>query len=324
MKFHCILSVKNEGDIIRELLDHLLTWADGVYILDTGSTDETWDIVQDFATQDSRIVPFMRKSILFNNPIRGWLFNAFRDRMSDGDWVVRTDADEFYDVESPRQFVANRLAPHETRVELQWYYFRLTQDEVDDWEGGRETMDDRKRSIRERRRFFMISEASEWRMFRYRRSIRWPSYRSQPWNAGYVAQARIPISHYPHRDPEQMKSRIALRQLMKQYIPGYSGQHWSQEDWRQEVVKVVRDGQGSFMAQLQPNELSCSVNAADLRIYENIPGTPLPPLTSTNHLEPKKTRFLKRVLHSTCVGLIDQFCEGFNDDFQPQSIPELG
>jgi glycosyltransferase involved in cell wall biosynthesis len=49
--------------VIAQCLDHLLGWIDGLYILDLGSTDNTWDIVQDYAARDKRIVPFEHRPI---------------------------------------------------------------------------------------------------------------------------------------------------------------------------------------------------------------------------------------------------------------------
>jgi hypothetical protein len=34
----------------------LLEWADAVYVFDTGSVDETWQIMQDFAGRNERSV----------------------------------------------------------------------------------------------------------------------------------------------------------------------------------------------------------------------------------------------------------------------------
>src|SRR5437762_68452 len=48
--FHALLPVRDEGDIIRQCLEHLLVWADSVYIFDTGSVDDTWEIAREIAS----------------------------------------------------------------------------------------------------------------------------------------------------------------------------------------------------------------------------------------------------------------------------------
>ena len=62
--------LRDEQDIIVQNLTHLLTWIDALYILDLGSTDGTWDVVQDFASRDKRIVPFKSSPIIYNDNLR--------------------------------------------------------------------------------------------------------------------------------------------------------------------------------------------------------------------------------------------------------------
>ena len=59
-KIYSLLLVKNEADIIRESLMAAIQWSDKVIVIDNGSTDGTWEIVQELAKQDPRIVAYMR------------------------------------------------------------------------------------------------------------------------------------------------------------------------------------------------------------------------------------------------------------------------
>jgi hypothetical protein len=125
------------------------------------------------------------------------------------------DADEFYHVPPPR-FVKERVQPGETALFLQWYFFRLTRSEVNRYESREiDIIQERKLPIQDRRRFYKISDYSEPRFFRYRPSVRWPHTVSFPFNAGYLARERLPIRHYPNRDPLQMEARYRLRADMK-------------------------------------------------------------------------------------------------------------
>ena len=56
MKFVTLLPVRDEADIIGETLQHQLTWADEIYVFDTGSVDQTWEIVQDIAAGERRLI----------------------------------------------------------------------------------------------------------------------------------------------------------------------------------------------------------------------------------------------------------------------------
>ena len=116
MKFHALLAVRDEADILAQSLQHLLAWADAIYVFDTGSLDETWDIVQQFAAKDKRVVPLRRDQVFFSElRLRGWIFHQVRRHMRQGDWFLRVDADEFHHL-TPPEFVKTRLRAHETVV----------------------------------------------------------------------------------------------------------------------------------------------------------------------------------------------------------------
>jgi|GEM_PF-4294901 len=48
MKFHSLLPVRDEADIINQYLQSFLTWADSIYVFDTGSVYNTWEIIHAF------------------------------------------------------------------------------------------------------------------------------------------------------------------------------------------------------------------------------------------------------------------------------------
>ena len=85
--FHALLQVRDEGDIIGQCLKHMLEWVDAVYVFDTGSVDETWDIINEIAAKDSRIKPLKQDNVYYSeNLLRGWLFHQARQKMRDGAW----------------------------------------------------------------------------------------------------------------------------------------------------------------------------------------------------------------------------------------------
>ncbi|MBC7782493.1 MAG: glycosyltransferase family 2 protein [Burkholderiales bacterium] len=317
MAFHGFMLLRDEEDVIQQNLDHLLTWVDGLYILDLGSTDRTWEIVQDYARREKRIIPFEHAPIVYSDNLRSYMFHHLRNRLRHGDWVLRLDADEFYHVPPP-QFVQERMTKHESAVHLQWYFFRLTHQEVADYESGRvDVMADRQRSIIERRRYYKISDYAEPRMFRYRRTMQWPETISFPFNAGYVARERIPILHYPHRDPLQMARRYRLRaEMMK--LKAAAGGHWKLDDWRQDVVDDV----GGSEAQ------SRKVGIADSSLVDSgpllhwTPGTPLTESPRYNHVRPVRQRVATRLLYATGVSLLDLRRPRFDASFKPQYLSE--
>src|SRR6478736_6686239 len=96
--------VKNEADIIRTSLRESRKWCDRIFVFDNGSTDATWDLVQEAAQIDPGVVAFRQDSRPFDDALRAEIFNTFRSEACEGDWWCRLDADEFY-IDDPREFL---------------------------------------------------------------------------------------------------------------------------------------------------------------------------------------------------------------------------
>ncbi len=311
MRFHGLMLVRDEDDIVGQCLEHLLTWCDNIFVLDTGSTDTTWDIVQDYARRDRRVVPFKKQRLKFSLGLRGWMLEHYRDRIEDGDWLVRLDADEFYHLHPP-DFVHEKLRPWETRVDLRCYYFRLTDREVAAWERGEETTADRSRPITDRRRWYQLDKWGEGRMFRYRRSMKWPPWCSTPLLGGLTAQHPMPIRHYPHRDPEQMIKRYRLRAEQKKFRD-HEGFHWHVDDWRSEIVSVTGDSPTD-------NSVTSTVHIlGDLTRWE--PDRPLPLMSAAAHQTGLKA-LGKQIAYRSCIRLLDRFQTKYPVGYEPETMQE--
>jgi hypothetical protein len=304
MKFVCLLPVRDEADIIGQCLDHLLTWADEICIFDTGSVDNTWELVREAAARDRRIKALHQDPVFFSDThVRGWLFHQARSQLRAGDWFLRADADEFYHLPPP-EFVRTRMEKHETIAWHQHYNFRFTASELRRWEQGEESLADRQRPIADRRRWFTPSRYSEPRLCRYRETMRWPPRVSFPFNAGFVACERLPIRHYPHRDPVQLERRCRLRAAMMadpQNRANWSqpqSHPWTERDWRRFVA---------------------ADNLPDLRYWE--PGADLPRFHFRNHLRRPPVRLAQRLAHAFLLPLLDRNRPGWPRNAYPQPIP---
>jgi glycosyltransferase involved in cell wall biosynthesis len=305
MKFHALLPVRDEADIIGQYLEQALTWADAIYVFDTGSVDNTWEIVRDFASRDKRIVPIRKESVYFSETrLRSYMFHVVRQNMHNGDWFLRVDADEFHHI-APPEFVRNCMRKHETAAYHQYYDFRLLQSEVDAWNAGEETLTDRQRPIEDRRRHYTVSEYSEPRICRYRETMQWPVTVSFPFNAGYVARERLPIRHYPYRDPVQLERRCKLRAIMMADEENRSNwsrpelHHWAECDWKKFIT---------------PDDLPA------LKLWKS--GTELPLVHETSHLKPSHIRVVQRFMHAFCLPMLDRLRRKFPPDSRPQAIPK--
>ena len=236
--------------------------------------------------------------------LRAFIFHHARQSMRDGDWFVRLDADEFHHV-LPPDFVRTRLSRGETIVYHQYYNFQLLRSEVRAWERGEESLADRERPIETRRRYFTPSVYSEPRLCRYRSTMRWPNNVSFPFNAGFLARERLPIRHYPHRDPVQLDRRCRLRAIMladpdnRRHWSQPEIHHWIESDWEKFVV---------------PDE------DPDLRYWNA--GEDLPRLSFTSHLKPPHIRVIQRATHTFLLPLLDRTRSSFSGDSSLQAIPE--
>jgi glycosyltransferase involved in cell wall biosynthesis len=305
LAFFALLPVRDEADIIGQCLRYAVTWADAIYVFDSGSVDETWEIVLDYASREKRIKPVRRQPVYFSETrLRGFLFHHARQFMRDGDWFVRLDADEFHHI-SPPEFVRNRLRQCETIAYHQYYNFCLTESEVEAWIRGEETPADRSRPIEERRRFFTPSVYSEPRLCRYRSSMRWPETVSFPFNAGFVARERLPIRHYPHRDPVQLERRCRLRAIMiadprnRSNWAGVKSHHWEESEWRKFVTPDNAEG-----------------------LYCWSRGEELPKVHFNSHLMPSPVRFVQRSIHALLLPILDRTRSSFPGEEVLQPIPE--
>ena len=320
MKCHGLMLVRDEADIVRESIPHYLQWVDGLYVMDLGSSDETWEVLRDLSARDSRLVLHSQRDLVFQEGLRAILFDAYRDRFRDGDWIVKADADEFYDVPPP-VFVREYVRPHETCVYVQWYYFRLTTLDVEPIEQG--TVDlaaERSRPIAARRRYYKLPTHAEPRLFRYRSSMRWPAWNAFPYNVGFVARARIPVRHYPHRDPWQMAARYRLRSAMMTAHDGPP--QWRLGDWRRDIVSVDR-GTGQAREQNADGVGLAAVTAhtdSALRYWRDGEALPASGFAAT-HLAPGWMRLVQRAIHAGPVALLDRLRPAFERDYEPQAVP---
>jgi glycosyltransferase involved in cell wall biosynthesis len=298
MKFHALLVVRDEADIIEQSLRHLVSWADAVYVFDTGSCDKTWDLIQQFAASHRNVQALAHDAVYFSDKrLRGWLFHRARQHMREGDWFVRVDADEFYHIPPP-EFVKLRMRKHETIAYHQYFNFHLTTAEAAAWEQGQETLADRKGPIEQRRRWFTISSYTEPRLCRYRQTMQWPETVSFPHNAGFLAVERLPVRHYPHRDPLQLQRRCRLRVAMMTNPENACNRHWHRDQWRHHLVEETHPG-----------------------LKRWTPGTDLPEPCFRNHLANPAVRFLQRMVHAAFLPVLDRCRATYGDQTYPVRIP---
>lgn len=300
MAFHALLITRDEDDIIEETLRGFLEWADEIHVFDTGSVDATWDIVNDMARRDSRVRPVERRELWFSDQLRGYCFDKMRSRLCDGDWLVRTDSDEFYHIPPP-QFVREHLRRGETCVYQEYFDFRLTREEAERLQDPAALAADRRRPIAERRTYFIPGNYPEPRMCRYRKNMSWPSNYTWPLNAGFLARKRLPVRHYPNRDPRQLQKRMELRRTMimaginaGRFTPKH---HWREQDWQSHLVEPGQQGVGRWK-----------------------PGMELSVVFDQKHLPGKGKWIVQKIVHTFAVRLLDRMRSGKGNLYRPEDL----
>ena len=226
LRTHAIMVVRDECDIIEECVEHIMSWATSLTILDTGSVDGTWEALGVLANADSRIDLMPRQSLFFEQRVRSMVFARARAKMRSGDWFVRADADEFYPVPPP-EFIKEYARRTDGHVIRRAYDVQIRRSDLERFARYDET---------ERAGFWKSLEYCiendyhvEPRIFRYRNTMKWSSANNAPFHAGPPCSERIVIQHYQHRNPVQIIKRVALRTVlarMRRKIGDTSGSHW--------------------------------------------------------------------------------------------------
>ncbi len=210
MRIFAISVVKNEADIIAKNLREAARWADKIFVLDNGSTDGTWEIVQSLASE--KIIPWKRDSTPFHNGIRAQVYHAFKHLASQEDWwCFRLDADEFY-ADDPREFLA-KVPRYHHFVVTDTIHFRLTHEDVADANSSKDI---------DSMRYHEKHTWSEARFFRHRPGLEWTSAMVRPKHMGVMHPARIKVKHYQFRSFSQIKTRVAVRAEARRHgHPGF-------------------------------------------------------------------------------------------------------
>jgi hypothetical protein len=236
VQIHGLCLVKNESDIIRQGLQAARAWCDWIYVLDNGSTDGTWETVQELARQDEGIVPWKQADVPFHDGLRAEIFHAFADRAQPGDWWARVDPDEFY-VDDPREFLAN-VSPRDGCV---WYAslsFYFSTEEARRYRANPEDFADDVPITEKCRHYF--NHWSETRFVRHEALHPWPPG-TLGWPEGIEKRVRthrrrILCRHFSYRSPQQIERRLATR--APNALTGQFS-HEGIKDWRSTVDPVA-------------------------------------------------------------------------------------
>jgi glycosyltransferase involved in cell wall biosynthesis len=226
MKIHGLCLVKNEADVLKETLGAALQWCDHIYVFDNGSTDGTWELVNELAKLYLELIPYRQEEVIFRDGLRADIFNTFRSRAGSQDWWCLLDADEIY-VDDPRIF----LTKIPDRFQIVWsasfaYYF-TDQDAI---AYKQNSANYSKTPVEQRLRYYK-NHWGEPRFFRHGDDIVWTREHGFPETLARapVYPVRIWLKHYQYRTPEQIERRLLTRRSAIEAGTGFL--HEALPDW---------------------------------------------------------------------------------------------
>jgi glycosyltransferase involved in cell wall biosynthesis len=228
MKILAILLVKNEVDIVGAALKDAVNWARRIFVIDNGSTDGTWELIQALAGEV--VVPWRRELGPYRRALRAEAFNAFHGEASAGDWWCRMDADEFY-AEDPRAFLA--AVPRRYHVVLKKSLdYRITREDLAEHEFTGRFDEDRPYI-----RYIKPACQAEFRFFRHSDRVRWDATGNDATDGlrfrGVHYPRPIPVRHYPYRSPKQMQERLDIRNAIPRDVSGRPFRHITETRWEE-------------------------------------------------------------------------------------------
>ena len=228
-KIYSLLLVKNEADIIAYSLTDACRWSDKIIVIDNGSTDGTWEIIQELAKTKPQIVPWLRYEGPFHIGLRAKAYKAFKNEMTANDWwCVRLDADELFNCDV-KDFLSHVPRTYQT-VSKESTDYILTAEDIDCYQFTGHFDKDV-----EHIRHFLPHKRRERRFMRHNPLWIWRENWRYPHPWGRVWKEYIPVKHYQYRSPEQMRRRFNTRRQAKNDGCG-SFKHEKGNDWKDYIL----------------------------------------------------------------------------------------
>ncbi len=224
-KLYGLMIARDEDDILEQNVEHALKYCAKIIALDHMSSDGTWALMQKLQQQTGgRFVAHQRLELPFSDGLRAIAYNAFHQELSQNDWWMRLDADEFVH-EDPRPAMAKASKEGADFIRGNMVNFDVTDRDLEDMLAGR---DQRSTPIELRRRYYRVNWR-EYRLFRNDPAIAWDvaADRNFPQNLSYQRRCsrELFFRHYGDRDVAQMTKRIPKR-LGSAEFPHVQEKHW--------------------------------------------------------------------------------------------------
>lgn len=250
-----LMTVRNEVDVVAEVLRSATGWCEQIFVLDNGSDDGTWELVNSLAVEDARIVAWKQDPSTYRRTFRADTFQQFRHLARRGDWWCIVDADEMY-IDDPRSFVAGIDERYNTVFSTAFHFYMTDLDLVEYEASPARWLE---KPVTERLRYYR-SAYSALRLARHDPGMIWKDT-VFPDRTQIVAPQRIRLKHFQYRSPEQIATRLAVRAAAPQSTFPHERNlrtslfteagKWSDEPWRERIVAAATldrdDGNGDYV-----------------------------------------------------------------------------
>ena len=206
--------VRNDGDVLGEVLRHAARNHDLILVVDVCSRDDTASVIADVSREHPHVVHIATlPEPTWAERIWRHMWDRFRTSVPEGTWWSYVDGDEFAD-DDLRDAVAMADAEGADHIEGQSALFYYTESEARAWSEGREGLADRARTIEERRTRYRM-DCYSIRLFRHSRHLRW--LEDVPCPRGLIRNfsQRMKYRHYQYRDLAQIELRLETRRALQ-------------------------------------------------------------------------------------------------------------
>ncbi len=206
-RIHGVCLVKDELDIVGQTMTSAMTWCDTIYVVDNGSSDGTWERIDELSHEHAGTIVASRDARPFSRALRGDVYRRHRAESGLGDWWCILDADELY-IDEPRRFLRGVPARYGCvwSASLQFYF---TDEDLRRYEEEPSRYGDDV-PVEEKIRYY-VNNWSEFRFFRQTDRVRWNEDEPYPTGIGRPFPRRIRLKHFQYRSPDQIQQRTAAR-----------------------------------------------------------------------------------------------------------------
>lgn len=220
MSIYCIGIVKDEDDIIGDVLLDASKWADRIYIVDNGSSDNTVEVIQSVVARTTNVEFLGVDNEPYTHGSFGKIFNRVSHISKPGDWWGRLDADEFY-IDDPREFLSALpvSVDHVWSASCQFY---MTDIDYLHYKNDPEVFLDT--PLDQRFRYYS-NNWSETRFAKHTSYFDWPVTTGWPDYMVACSNKRIRLRTYQYRTPEQIVKRLLIRYEVVKRTNGTSFSH---------------------------------------------------------------------------------------------------